>query len=63
MKMFRAFVLVSVLACSVFAGEIPNPTQPPVIPPASTNGEIHNPKSTETTEITLALISSVLSLF
>ena len=68
MKAVRASVLVLALSFSVFAGEIPNPAPPPdsqktsqtTQEPTLVYGEIHNP---EMTEITLNLLTSVLSLF
>ncbi len=74
-KALRVSVLTLTLACSVYAGEIPNGvTNPPPPPPQTvssmeqtsleeTGGEIPNGQSEAVTKAALSLLLSVLSLF
>lgn len=69
-KIIQSSALALIITCSAFAGEIHNPYTPPD-PPSTGNsvqepvgGEIPNPQPTENivTEITLNLLTSVISL-
>ena len=55
-KIIRTIVLVSVLACSTYAGEIQNPITSP--PPATAQGDIQN----GITETALSILGVMLSL-